>query len=826
MASTEMKETIHGNTGVRLLVDRITIAVVISLAMFIFMRMIPFLPGNSPTDRESSIFLVALVAMGIGVLTFFGRASIASIISWLIVVASILWHLLNIGFLTLLDPRIASGYMVLSLSVLAIVGGFIIFSLGVARREPLIFVISALALSITLTPYYYIAIPIMLLPIILIRDVRISLLVICVIAVFLPFLFVENSIALSQDREFLNAMRTGDAQRILNFVVSYMPNIFTYMSNTASYIRDIGPLPASDPIGILLSQYNRIYSIYSNISSSSASPAPTGGSEISASALSQLFGLLVIHTAMISKLAIALIAFAVVIAIASTTSYYIPKLIKRIPALEEKTDVIDVISPAITLVLGSMVFLILFIGVAPPLRLKTSLADQPLNPFSMVLVSGLIGGVFASREYLIKSVEATAIARQRLAKRLDDLSLLVNEVSKDIVSVSSTISDIDVKNEEGKIEEAKAFLNDTRSRLNYAGLDVLKSLEDRASTYYDEVQKVRGSLKNKAINKLGVLRALANRGNNQLSSLGFGSPFPEPEDVSVDSSLEKILEVYKGYISILRGALEASYGSYLASLDSIARMMPQESLLKPSTSPLSLYDLGERSEALNMVIELWIRLTEIYWEKVKEGLRVIAKYLAEISSYSDQELGTMFNKLSEEFSSLTSSPPVRAPDAERLLRETMDLSYKAIERIKLDLEYIGDLARDLAPEASRVIKFGVLQEIKDLEELSKKVQEFDGSILSAQEILKSLTSLLSIHRSNMRQDEEKIVLLVAYPIAKSIIEEKLSIASRISITELPFSLHASSFYARMYSETSKRTEYIEYLGVIEVKGQGGGDHSG
>jgi DNA mismatch repair ATPase MutS len=255
-------------------------------------------------------------------------------------------------------------------------------------------------------------------------------------------------------------------------------------------------------------------------------------------------------------------------------------------------------------------------------------------------------------------------------------------------------------------------------------------------------------------------------------------------------------------------------------------MMPQESLLKPSTSPLSLYDLGERSEALNMVIELWIRLTEIYWEKVKEGLRVIAKYLAEISSYSDQELGTMFNKLSEEFSLLASSPPVRAPDAERLLRETMDLSYKAIERIKLDLEYIGDLARDLAPEASRVIKFGVLQEIKDLEELSKKVQEFDGSILSAQEILKSLTSLLSIHRSNMRQDEEKIVLLVAYPIAKSIIEEKLSIASRISITELPFSLHASSFYARMYSETSKRTEYIEYLGVIEVKGKGGGDHSG
>jgi hypothetical protein len=32
---------------------------------------------------------------------------------------------------------------------------------------------------------------------------------------------------------------------------------------------------------------------------------------------------------------------------------------------------------------------------------------------------------------LIKSVEATAIARQRLAKRLDDLSLLVNEVSKE-----------------------------------------------------------------------------------------------------------------------------------------------------------------------------------------------------------------------------------------------------------------------------------------------------------------------------------------------------------------------------------------------------------
>ncbi len=113
--------TIAGG-DVRVLADKITIAITIAVAMFIFMISIPLLPAQNLGEKQSSPILVALVSAGIGVLVYFGRIGIAAGISWLIVVASVLWHLFNIGILALLDPRLASRYTALSISTLILVG--------------------------------------------------------------------------------------------------------------------------------------------------------------------------------------------------------------------------------------------------------------------------------------------------------------------------------------------------------------------------------------------------------------------------------------------------------------------------------------------------------------------------------------------------------------------------------------------------------------------------------------------------------------------------------------------------------------------------------
>lgn len=807
---------------IRDLADRITIALVVALAMLIFMISIPFLPGNSLNDKQSSPFLVALVSAGIGVLMYFGRSKAAGAISWVIIIGSISWHLFNLGVLTLMDPRVSTIYPALSFIVVGIVGLLILYSLAAARRDPLVFAASALALSITLTPYYYIAIPVMLLPIIIRRDIGIATLVLSIIAIFTPFLFAENALSFSLNIAGQSPSTINDPLRSLSeFASSYQPYIFTYMGNVDRFISNNGPLPALDPASLFILLANRWYSQYNNITAATAQQSSIS-STIFPSAVPILAFLLTLSTAqsivVISRLITALVAFAIVVVISGIVSTYIPRMVKRIPVLEEKRGLVDLIAPVITLLLGSIIFIILLLGISPPLRITTMLATQPLATFNTALISILIGGVFTAREYLIQKLESVSLARQRLSERLDRLESIIEEVSREISSVLGAVSGIEVNDEKAKVEEARAFIKDARSRLGIVGLNTLKSFEERASNYYDEIQRVRGSLKNKVIGQLGSLRAIASRGNNQLGSLGLGSPFPEPEEISAMDDLEKILEIYRRYIDSLRKALEDIYSSYLTSLESIARMMPQEGLLKPATSPLSLYDLGERLEALNITIDLWIRLGEIHWNRAKGKLAQVARYLEDISGNTDPELAGLFKNLSESAKLLSqpSTPPSKALDAEKILRDAIDLSLKACERIRSDIEYISDLIRDLAPEVIRVMKFSVLQETKDVEELEKAIHRFDGSLAMAQEILKSLSMLASTHRSNMRQDEERIVLLVAYPIARTIIEERLSETGRVSITELPFSPQASALYAKIYSETSKKTQYIEYLGVIEA----------
>jgi len=516
----------------------------------------------------------------------------------------------------------------------------------------------------------------------------------------------------------------------------------------------------------------------------------------------------------VSKLTTAVIALGVIIAISSLVSAYIPSILRRLPTLEEKTGLLSIIEPTIVMILGSSVFYILLASLSPPLRLDSSLLRRPLDVFAMIMISGIIGGALSAKEYLVIRAEDIERTRSRIMEKIAMLEGIIKSVSGELGSARASTG-LEFKEEEAYIADAMIYISEARSRVGVVGLSILRSIEERIDDYLDRVQKIQGSVKNKILNSLSMLAAIAQRGNNQLESIGIGRVFPDPDEVSISEKIEKIVGVYNSYVFNLRASLEKIYSLYIRAIDSLSALLPGDVIAKPATSPLSLYDLGSRGEALSLTIDLWIRLGEIYWDRVRQGIEEVRRYLGEISDNLDPTLASRASKISEDLSGILSRGVASAPEIQPILSEIASLASDIAGGIRSDIEYIEDLAKDLSPEALRVLRFSVFQELGDVERISSMVRDFNGSILSAIEILRSLSTIVKTHRIAMRQDEEKILLLIAYPIARSFLDEQLSIRGNVYITELPFSPQASAIYAKIYSETNRGVQYIEHMGVVE-----------
>ena len=797
-------------TSARVLADRISVSLIITLSSLIFMISVPFLPSDTPSGKSTSFALALLISIGLGVLSYFGKEIISASILWLIALLSILWHMFNIGLLVFIDPRLMPRYFAFSL-LLSVILMLIVVSLLAAMRNSLAFSVSVFALALTLTPFYYIAIPIMILPILLRRNNMVIPLVFPLIGMLTPFLVAENSLSISK------AGQPGQItwEYLKGFAAEYRPNVFTHMIGVADIIREIGPLPAIDPASLfvlLVDKYLSYLKAAQHVIG--VSQPPQQGAEILTPVFTGIIGGGELASIVVSKLTTAVIALGVIIAISSLVSAYIPSILRRLPTLEEKTGLLSIIEPTIVMILGSSVFYILLALLSPPLRLDSSLLRRPLDVFAMIMISGIIGGALSAKEYLVIRAEDIERTRSRIMEKIAMLEGIIKSVSGELGSARASTG-LEFKEEEAYIADAMIYISEARSRVGVVGLSILRSIEEGIDDYLDRVQKIQGSVKNKILNSLSMLAAIAQRGNNQLESIGIGRVFPDPDEVSISEKIEKIVGVYNSYVFNLRASLEKIYSLYIRAIDSLSALLPGDVIAKPATSPLSLYDLGSRGEALSLTIDLWIRLGEIYWDRVRQGIEEVRRYLGEISGNLDPTLASRASKISEDLSGILSRGVASAPEIQPILSEIASLASDIAGGIRSDIEYIEDLAKDLSPEALRVLRFSVFQELGDVERISSMVRDFNGSILSAIEILRSLSTIVKTHRIAMRQDEEKILLLIAYPIARSFLDEQLSIRGSVYITELPFSPQASAIYAKIYSETNRGVQYIEHMGVVE-----------
>lgn len=732
-------------TGARARITGYTASFFIALASFAFLDVVPFLP-DAP-------FLPLLVAIGLGALSTRNRGFSVTVL-YLLVFFGALWQMIGFGFFQLLQAGV--GVAVLTILLLPLL------PFASRRVELTSMSIAILCVSLMFTPAYFVSIPLIAAAATVTGFASVEALSATFITILAPFLMLENA---------------------LYFVTSpnaSSPIIFGQLLNLSQNLRP--PLPG---LNVFLT------SLPSNLIS------------VHAQAVSEFL------TRNWDLLIIPLLLMGLVIVLSSGAGGLVRSLVDRFAKLREWEGLKRIVSPLAVSLVVPAVFVLLIVPLSFPGSggFQTSLTNDPthLQLGLMVGTSVVLGGAFASRELLVRSLERVEVGREKLLSLLQECATKMDKVRGYVTEVSNKVPSIGISSEQMALSEQASYIADIQKQIGNASLDSLTQWTDHLeNSILPHLDGGLERLKTGAMNELNTLASVTMTVNGHLDEAGVPTRYPSVPNVSRDASLNGVVEAYESAIQGIRETTVALFDSYQASRSAFDDMMNLQEVGVP-VGPSALLDSDDFVTAMRLVAEeYWLDFHLRYAEELRNKTRVLAELLLGLRGFLTEEQALVLKTIREALASARPAASVVLLEKTKVLH---DLLVSAIAGLKEGPELIEKTIQSFEPKAVEILGFRTVSRLDGIVALEK---ELKGTRLDLDDLSRFVSSAIPILQSYMASlvvDRENLLVLAHYPLARRVIERMLGDQVKLPADRLPYERRTASVYARMFASENPALRY-------------------
>ncbi|HUI01600.1 MAG TPA: hypothetical protein VLU99_03770 [Nitrososphaerales archaeon] len=716
-----------------------TSALIIAIASTIYLSVVPFLPAPPVVP--------ALVGVGLGGLSLRNRG-VAVATLYLLVYFSVLWQMIGFGFFQLLSAGVGLAVIVaMAVPLLPFM---------VKRVELTSMALSVMAVSLMLTPAWFVSIPLIAAAAFAFGSFA-SLEAIALTYLFFltPFLLLENALYFTTT--------TG----------ATAPIVFGQFTALAQNLRP--PLPG---LNVLLTGLPADYL------SKQALPVSNW--------LATDPGVLVIP----------MVILGVILVAASSVGVVTQRLIERFEkAREMRGPVKLVLAPLVVAVVTPAVFIVLVTLLSRPESggFQTSLTNDPshLQAIYMLGSSFLLTTSFIGRESLILRLESVQVGTEGLEKVIDYCLVKMEDAQKLIDTVARRVPSLSLSAERQAISEYSSHIADVRRQIAGAStsriLEFQKALEE---TILQPLSKESEVLTQRVANELRGLISATATANSHLEEAGVPLRYPDIPGNLTGRTLEELMSAYDAATSAIRqvtGGLADLYVRESAALDSV--MHQQE--VNPPVSASVLLSSNEFVGAMRLVAEEYWLQFHLRWTEPLEQKK--AALLGRLKAL-DETIGEAERpELESVVSTIGKARPATSTVTLEALQRLCSMLGSLVTRTASGADRVGSMLESLDLKAARMMKFETTNRLSEVIELKKKLESVEPNFDSVTKFLEAAADVLRSQALAWRTDRDNLVTLAQYPLAKKIIDDMFAGKKELSLSKLPFQRKAAALYGQLYA---------------------------
>lgn len=750
--------TLGTTSKARATINKYTASPLIALSAFVWLSVVNFLPTASGFP-----VLALLVALGLG-LAALRRPRWASVMLALFAFATIGWQLLGFGLLHVV--KTTNGLLTLGLMAFLFV-----FELVSARIEPSSMALAVMAVALMLTPFYYLSIALIVAAAAVGGLESIGPVSVTFVSTLIPLLLLENGI-------YFQA----------SVLSTHIPVIFSYLKDLHDYMA-----PSLSGLNVPL-----VFPL--NIESPYATQVTT-----------------YISSADSTYLVIPVILLGIIFSASASVAGIVVTSLSRLGAFERFRQLVKVLSPLVAGLVTAVTFVALITTLSPSSAggYQTSLVTDPLDDVLLLSCALGVGLIFTVREYSIQRLERLEFAKNDLASLLTKNKELLEEASRAIQTIASEAPTVSVRPEKLAVDECSALMKDVDRGIGTASYEtVVNWTAELQGKVLPSLDKMPENLRIKVINELTSLSALASTHNNMLEEAKAAGRFPTLDNIDGLLSLEAAVESYKELTKGVRDAASELFTQYTA-VSTAYNFITDRQDLTPPVNASYLFDSGEYVTGMRLVSEeYWLNFRNTSKQELEDKVKELTAKVRGLGALLD---GQRRGRLEAEMEKLTPAEPASSPDYAVALAATSLLLQEATENWRKESEQLERLIRSLTPGATKVIRFESINQSTRLQTLSQELSASKPTFGSLSNFVEEATSVLSNLQEKRRVDEQNLILLSQYPIARKVLEAAVAKREYVPISELPFQREASIVYIKLYMLTHRKVSFDSSDEAMVVK---------
>ncbi|MDG7008018.1 MAG: hypothetical protein JRN06_07215 [Nitrososphaerota archaeon] len=728
-------------------IDRYLNPVLTAVCSFFFLLLVPMMPG-SPV-------LPLLVAAALGLYSVRSSRR-ASYVFYLFVFASIVWQFLGFGLQSLLSTPLGLLASFLLLVPLAM-------NAANPRMSPSSLALTFLAVALMLTPEYFLSIPLIAAAVALDGLGSVATTVVTFILTLAPFLLIENAL-------FYGTLAAG---------ATAPPIVFGELAHLAANMR-----PPLQGLNVFLTGLPQDF----------VSPQ-------SAQVVSFLTG-----EAYLMLVPVAV--FAVIFGASASMAGVLTKVKDKLTAFARLSKVLRTVWPVVVTVTMTAVFSVLLVLLSSGSvgGYQIALGVDPLIAVGAMVAGALVmGTALSARVYLDEGLTAATTSRERLSAVLAESKKLLEEIRKVSEKVDAVAPSVGLRVEEGLVDQYSSYLSDVERQMDTAGAVAMNTWEGEIQVrILPTLKSLPDQIRVKVVNEVSSVTSLAESLNGTLEHLGIATRFPTAGDQVTAMDTEQALEAYAQFTGKLKSTVAELYGFYLEAAKALDKLL-DKTVSEPPVNPSVLLSTSDYVTAMRLLGEEYsMNLNAQFSEDLKQKLSDVRGRLRRMSEALGDE-----GKGVEGYMDLGSPNPLESPQILKKVEALIAYLQSEAGRAVDESVRLGSMIGTMMPAATTVLKFATLAELESLRELRHESKALGPSLEGLSQFVGKATKVLVIHSESRKKDEENMIIVAQYPLARRLIHGLASRRQVISLRELPFQPDATHFYAKIYAAQEPAARYDE-----------------
>lgn len=736
-----------------------TFSAILSVSSYVFLSTIPFLPTS-----DASPVLPLLVALGLGLFSLRRKRS-ALALFYALVIGTIFWQWLGFGLLQL--SGLGGGPALILLTAFLLAVNFINLKI-----EPTSMALALLAVSMMVTPFYYLSVPLIVAAAILGGIRSVGSLTMTFAFTLLPILEIDNA---------LYFIREGAARTA--------PVLFAQLSDFAVNFRP--PLSGFN-FALTGQPQSLLYPGAPQVAKILAGGSPT--------------------------LVIPFLVFSLIFGFSTSLAGLLNEFVGKFTSFERVQKIVRLGSPLFTSVVSSTIFILLLWYLSPPSLggYITGLTQDPTVPDFVIGASVVFGLAVTGREYYVGILETRELARDKLLALTSQATRNITELQGTMDSVSSRVPSLDLAAERGTMEEYRSFIADVANGVgtaNYATLSKwLKELQDKIIP--GTTTNIPENLRIKVVTEVNTLVSLANTYNASLIEAHSDSVFPELRPLGGEAGIEPAVLTYTSTTDRISRGGEGIFASFVESSNACNMLLGRDHS-DPPMDPASLFSAHDYSTGMKLLAhEYWLNF---HIAKEADFAAKASELKALLLRLEKTLRPTETARLSTLLDTITSSPPAKAPMVLEKVKELLIVLAQEVGGAKKEIAELEAMIKDLTPAALRVGDFEATAWVGPISRLEEQLAKVKPAFDDIGAFVKDAIPVLDSLREAQRRDEAKLVVISQYQTAKQELDTILTGKRTVGLGELPFQMEAARIFAKIYASSNRAARFNENEELITIE---------